>query len=97
MVQFFYNRNAASECLGGNAIIVICIEGLLYSNPAKATRSSAVAPGNRQMDGLQFYILFNSISAISEQWVGKVKGCLHGTLFTIEKISAKGGLQIWDY
>ena len=44
------------------------------------------------MDDLQFYILFNSISVISEQWVGNERLC-DGTHLQLNRFLLQAGLE----
>ena len=48
------------------------------------------------MDDLRFYVFFNSISVISERYldVNEKQAVCNGTPFTVEKISARGGVEL---
>ena len=46
------------------------------------------------MDDLRFYILFHSISVISGRWVDENEKLCTGTLFTVEKILPRAGLEL---
>ena len=46
------------------------------------------------MDDLRFYVLFNSISVISGQWVGDNERLCAMELFTVVKISPQVGIKL---